>query len=354
MLESKMEVKRLELFEELCMLLDTLTGEADYDNILYKKPLLDSYLKAVSGYVSGRKASLKTVDIARDLKKKGKWLYERINRQEWVETKAGDGYFNGYYNNDGQRVDGEFEEGIRINLTAQVFTTMFGPASVDQALTAYQACRRYLKDPVTGGYRLNTPLGGNQLNLGRGFAFAYGEKENGSVFSHMTVMYMNALYKRGLVKEAYEVFKSLYLLATDMRKNGIYPGIPEYFTPEGKGMYHYLTGSASWLLLTVLNEMYGIRGENGDLVIQPRLMGEQFLSDGTASACAWFRGYRLVVDYKNPGLADYSCCLVKKAVMNGKSMDQWIIEGRLVRLPEEVLAAAADAGTIRLEITLEG
>ena len=29
------------------------------------------------------------------------------------------------------------------------------------------------------------------------FGFAYGEKENGAVFSHMTVMFAYALYQRG-------------------------------------------------------------------------------------------------------------------------------------------------------------
>ncbi len=33
------------------------------------------------------------------------------------------------------------------------------------------------------------------------FGFAYGEKENGAVVSHMAVMYANALYKQGFIKE---------------------------------------------------------------------------------------------------------------------------------------------------------
>ncbi len=352
-LDSRLDIKRLELFEELCMLLDTLTGEADYDNIAYKTSLLDSYLKVVScGHISGRKASLKTVDISRDLKKKGKWLNERINRQEWVETAAGDGFFNGYYNDDGQRVDGDFEDGIRMNLTAQVFTAMSGLASGDRVEKAYASCGKYLKEPKTGGYRLNTDLGGNRLNFGRGFAFAYGEKENGSVFCHMVVMYMNALYKRGFAKEAYEVFKSLYGLSTDMRKNGIYPGIPEYFTPEGKGMYHYLTGSASWLMLTVLNEMYGIRGDCGDLVIQPRLMGEQFGSDGTASASTWFRGKRVTIRYMNPTKADYPYYHIKEALLNGSCIKDMMNEEGFIDISEQVLSRLADDGEVRIDISL--
>ena len=50
----------------------------------------------------------------------------------------------------------------------------------------------------TGGYRLNTDFKEEKFDLGRMFGFAYGEKENGAVFSHMTVMYANALYQRGV------------------------------------------------------------------------------------------------------------------------------------------------------------
>ena len=118
---------------------------------------------------------------------------------------------------------------------------------------------KIFKGPCNWGYRLNTPLGPNQLNFGRGFAFAYGEKENSSTFSHMAVMYMNALYKRRFVKKLTISLNPFthFLITTNVSR--IYPGIPEYFNASGKGLYSYLTGSASWLLMTVLTEMYGIR-----------------------------------------------------------------------------------------------
>ena len=43
---------------------------------------------------------------------------------------------------------------------------------------------------------------------------AYGEKENGAVFSHMTVMYANALYQRGFVKEGYRAVSYTHLDVT--------------------------------------------------------------------------------------------------------------------------------------------
>ncbi len=48
-------------------------------------------------------------------------------------------------------------------------------------------------------------------------------------------------------------------------------------------MYHYLTGAASWFMLTMITQVYGVRGDLGNLVLAPKLMSEQFDADGNAS-----------------------------------------------------------------------
>lgn len=83
-------------------------------------------------------------------------------------------------------------------LTSQVFAIMSGTATPDQIRKICQSADKYLYDEKAGGYRLNTDFGEEKMDLGRMFGFAYGEKENGAVFSHMAVMYANALYRRDL------------------------------------------------------------------------------------------------------------------------------------------------------------
>lgn len=344
---ERLNFNEIEIFSELAQLLDTLfqineenlypiysentscqnqSQQTDfelsrYDSISYKTDVLNKYLESVSGSLSGNQTLISIKDLANDLRAKGNWIINHIRKNEFITTKDNDGFFNGYYNNDGVRVDGEFHDGIRMNLTAQVFTTMFGLASQDQVKAAYLSCKKYLKDPVTGGYRLNTPLGPNQLNFGRGFAFAYGEKENGSTFCHMAVMYMNALYRRGFVKEAYDIFTSLYELSNNTAVSGIYPGIPEYFNAKGKGLYTYLTGSASWLLLTVLTQMYGVRGKGGNLIIEPKLVREQFKKSGNSSVSTNFRGKDIKVIFFNPYQLDYGEYAIAKVTINGEAFN---------------------------------
>jgi cellobiose phosphorylase len=159
-------ITQVSLFDELLPLLDTLSANVDYDNILEKKAHLQMYMSSVSSGIAGRKTSVAIVDLVKDLRKKGEWIFTHLRRQEWIATHSGDGFFNGYYNNDGERVDGSYADGLRMNLTAQVFTTMFGLADEGQRQQAYRATRKYLRDPQTGGTRLNTPLGKHQLNFG--------------------------------------------------------------------------------------------------------------------------------------------------------------------------------------------
>ena len=140
-----------------------------------------------------------------------------------------------------------------MTLTGQVFAIMGGIADNEQVGQITKAVDRYLKDPCIG-YRLNSNFGEIQQNLGRAFGFAFGHKENGAMFSHMSVMYANALYKRGFVREGYEVLQSIYDLSNDFERPHV-SGYSRVHQREGRGMYPYLTGSASWLLLTMLTEV---------------------------------------------------------------------------------------------------
>lgn len=203
-------------------------------------------------------------------------------------------------------------------LTGQVFAIMSGTAEHGQVERICKSADCYLYEKEVGGYRLNTNFHEEKFNLGRMFGFAYGEKENGAVFSHMTVMYANALYQRGFVKEGYKALQTLADTAVNFEVSKIYPGIPEYFRGDGRGMYHYLTGAASWYMLTVITEVFGIHGEIGDMVISPKLLKEQFDSEGNAGLWLHFAGKRFHIVFKNPGRLTYGEYQIKSAVCDGQ------------------------------------
>ena len=242
---------------------------------------------------------------------------EHIRRSEWIQGESREGWFNSYYDDHKKRVEGFFDNGVRMMLTGQVFAVMSQTASDEQVAGICRSADHYLYSREVGGYRLNTDFHEMKSDLGRMFGFAYGEKENGAVFSHMTVMYANALYQRGFVREGYKALQTLADTALDFNASKIYPGIPEYFNAQGRGLYHYLTGAASWYMLTMVTEVFGVRGRTGDLVIEPKLVKEQFDENGTASIKLVFAEKELEVVYANPKKLDHGQYHIGKAVCDG-------------------------------------
>ena len=171
-------------------------------------------------------------------------------------------------------MEGFHHEQVRMMLTGQVFSIMGNVATDAQIRKIVKSADHYLYRKEIGGYRLNTDFQELKFDMGRMFGFAYGEKENGAVFSHMAVMYANALYQRGFAKEGWKALRSLSDTALDFDTSHIYPGIPEYFRSDGRGMYHYLTGAASWYLFTMITEVFGVRGVFGNLLVHPKLLAE--------------------------------------------------------------------------------
>lgn len=298
-------IDQVELSSEILILFDSLNGGINYNDPDTKNNLLKQYYEKCKHNVSSEKMLIDIDKVSGDLEKKASWLKDHIQKAEGVSSKEGFEWFNGYYDNLGKKVEGEMDTGVRMTLTGQVFPIMMGIASREKIGKVVSSVNHYLLDSKLGGYRLNTNFHEVKLDLGRCFGFAYGHKENGAMFSHMAVMYAFALYKRGFVSDGYAVLKSIYDMSTDFEKARIYPGIPEYINEKGRGMYHYLTGSASWLMLLMLTEVYGIRGRIGELFIEPKLKKEQFDSTDTACVSTIFAGRKLSFIYNNKKQLDY-------------------------------------------------
>jgi len=309
---EKLGRERIEVAEELKLLL----GPLDYCNVKAKRRLLEDYLQKVSKGISGKKASLNAALLADDLMTKSEWMQGHIRKSEWLK----DGFFNGYYDNRGRRVEGRAGGILRMTLTGQVFPVMSGIADDKQIKKILASVNKYLWDKKLKGYHLNTDFKDEQLDLGRAFSFIYGDKENGAFFNHMVVMFANALYRRGFAKEGWRALDSISKMALDTKKAKIYPCLPEYFNLEGRGMYAYLTGSASWFVLTLARLAFGVRGQDGDLLIEPKLCVEQFKKSKTLSVSRMFAGRRIRVSFHNPARLDYGKYKIIRASLNGRNL----------------------------------
>ena len=285
-------IHSVKVFRELKMLLTKDT--AVYEDQEKKREILKKYCQICQPRIAGETEDIAVKELAEIFRAMGEWISGHIRRTELTGDQKGNIWLNGYYDNLGRQAEGMKNNIVRMMLTSQVFTILSGTATDEQVEKVAKAAQEYLFCPKAGGYRLNTDFKENDMNLGRMFGFAYGHKENGAVFSHMTVMYAYALYSRNFIKEGYQAIKALSDQSLDFGTSFLYPGIPEYFSPRGRGMYPYLTGAASWLILTVLTQMFGITGEKGNLKISPKLLAEQFGEEGIAEVNCRFAGRKKI------------------------------------------------------------
>jgi cellobiose phosphorylase len=113
------------------------------------------------------------------------------------------------------------------------------------------------------------------------------------------------------VREGWLVLEGIYRHCQDFAVSRMYPGLPEYISERGRGMYPWLTGSASWYLLTLLTEVFGVKGDLGDLVLEPKLVAAQFDPQGDASIRTQFAERDLEIVYHNPRGLDYGAYAIQ-------------------------------------------
>ena len=259
------------------------------------------------------------------------------------------GFFNGYYDEEEKRVEGVFRKKVKISLTPQVFSILSGVATPSQIKKILKSTEKYLWDKRLKSLHLNNNYKELNLKLGRMFGFSYGDKENGAIFSHMNVMFAYALYERDFAKEGYKILDSLYKLSTSTSISKIYPCLPEYFNLEGKGLYSYLTGSASWYVFTLLTQVMGIKGNLGDLIIQPKFTGK-FSSSSIVECRCNFRDKRLHIYFYNPYKKEYPFYKIKKVMYNGKDFSLYIVNNK-VHIPYKIIKKLDSVHKIEINLS---
>jgi cellobiose phosphorylase len=139
-------------------------------------------------------------------------------------------------------------------------------------------------------------------------------------------------------------------MAVDSKRSRIYPGLPEYFNAEGRGLYHYLTGSASWYVFTLLTQVFGVRGEAGDLLIAPKLMPHQFDRRNEARVEAWFAGSRVRITFHNPKRVPYEKIKISAVTADSGAVPFDRKTEREIILRRSALSQRAD-WTLRLSLS---
>lgn len=299
--------------KELLPLLDRINSPINYSNYQEKQKLIREYLNS-SKNISGEKTEVNIDALINDLADKSRHLFNWLKEKEWLK----EGFFNGYYDNTGRQAEGKHNKHIRMLLASQVFAIMSGGLDPKQIKQIWLAIKKRLQDKKLGGFHLNTDFKSIYPELGRAFGFSYGDKENGAVFNHMAVMLGFALYQENFIKEGWEVINSIYSMAKN-KQACIYPMIPEYFNTQGKGLYLYLTGSASWYIYTLIDQILGVNFTIKDIIIKPKLLSVN-MPDNEINYNFSFAGKKITLTFINTSPKSKNPLKIQKAFLGKKEI----------------------------------
>jgi len=274
-------------------------------NVAKKQEHLHTYFNQVSQPNNQSARVMSLSQLITTLETMASLWRNHINQQEFIQAdKSNSGFYNGYYDNFGNRLETAKQGEVRMTLTGQVFPLMAQLASPERLKQVITSVREHLYHKDFQGLKLNTSLGEDKHHLGRLMGFAFGHKENGALFSHMSVMYLYSLLKNQEVLEATTLLDEMMAYFMTFEKARILPGIPEYIDARGRGVYEYLTGSASWMILTMIDQLYGVSGDRGQLVIQPKLRSHHFMNQESSLTIA-FASKRISIRFVNEHHLDF-------------------------------------------------
>ena len=198
--------------------------------------------------------------------------YAAAAEQSW----NGSWYLRGWWA-DGAPLGGVGSPACAIDSIAQSWAAFSGAADPDRVRTALRACADHLYDRAHGLVKLFTPpFEEGERDPGYIRACGPGFRENGGQYTHGAVWLASALLKEGFADLGAGMLLDLlparhphgqwgaepYVLSADVSAN------PDHY---GEALWSWYTGAAGWFFRVVLEDLLGIRLENGRLPVAPNL-----------------------------------------------------------------------------------
>ncbi|MCL2019984.1 MAG: N,N'-diacetylchitobiose phosphorylase [Oscillospiraceae bacterium] len=221
-------------------------------------------------------------------------------------------------------------------LNPQSWAVISGYSTTEQAVASMDSVYRELSTPY-GIQVMNPPYVDHAFDGALMIVFNNYTKENAGIFSHPQgwAILAEALMGRG--NRAFEYWKnaSPSTMNDDADKRVIEPYAHGQFT-EGKGSpfagrshNHWLTGTASTVMVASVEGILGLRPEIGGIVVNPSIPSAWKELEIKKS----FRGKTLNIKINNPGGAESG---VKSVTVNGEKITGLLIEEKILKDTNEI------------------
>ncbi|MBQ5485135.1 MAG: N,N'-diacetylchitobiose phosphorylase, partial [Lachnospiraceae bacterium] len=253
-------------------------------------------------------------------------LYEaKIQNLCWNEDR----FIRGF-TEDGKTIGCRDDEEASLWLNPQSWSVISGIATKDQAKKAMDLVERELNTPY-GVEIMNPPYHAHAFEGALAVIFNQGTKENGGIFSQPQGWLILAEALLGEGDKAFRYFMENAPAAQNKRAEirGIEPYVYGQFTEGGdspnlgRSHVHWLTGTASTMMVGCVEGILGIRPDLKGLHLAPAIPKEwkHFTMEKE------FRGKKLHITVENP---DHKCSGASKLTLNGE-----VLEGDYI--PEDKL-----------------
>jgi len=167
----------------------------------------------------------------------------------------------------------------RIFLNPQSWGMLSGAADENQINKLITQINKQLMTPF-GVMMLAPSYTKMREDIGRITQKHPGVSENGSVYNHAAVFYAFSLYTKDKSDLAFKVLRKMLPNQKDLIQRGQLPiYIPNYYRgayyqfPEmaGRSSQLFNTGTVSWFYRCLVEGLCGLKGKNGNLVVNPQL-----------------------------------------------------------------------------------
>jgi cellobiose phosphorylase len=249
-------------------------------------------------------------------------LRDIINEQCW------DGeWFTRAFKDDGTPVGvrGQKEGFLWIN--SQTWAVLSGCAEPDRLNACMDAVEKHL-GTAHGLMNLGPAYSEIDESIGIITRFRPGWKENGGVFSHASAFNIVARARLGRGADAVDLFKRLLPGGKDPDLYKMEPYVfsqfvagPDDERAHGQGAFHWLTGTAAWMLRAMTDYILGVRAEAGGLRIDPSVA-----PDWKEFSCRReFRGATFEIHFCNPDGVQSG---VRSVTLDGTPLSENLVPGQ--------------------------
>ena len=288
----------------------------------YKGKGVSGWLSLATAYALKVWADISTrrgcTELAMECREQADAINRAVNRWLWDGSWFGRGITD-----DGNPFGVSSDTEGRIYLNPQSWAILSGAANVHQREAMLKAVDEQLVTPY--GLMLLAPsYTGMREDIGRVTQKFPGVAENGAIYNHATAFYIFSLYTVGESDRAYHALRKMIPgpdEADYVRRGQLPVFIPNYYRgayhqfPEAAGRSSRLfnTGTVAWVYRSLIEGMFGLKGDGNGLTIRPNLPSHWM----TAEATRLFRGAVFDVTIRREqGLAE-QCIHVDGKLLDG-------------------------------------